>query len=123
MAVNDLNDLFESVDGLTEDLMEYGIMAGAAVGSHIAFNAAVSFVTNTNWQAYSGESTMGHLAQMAGLTGNYDADPVATWQQTGGNNGYVRRESCKFCLRFLIFFQAYRGINGNIMLFCYLMDG
>lgn len=33
----------------------------------LAFNTAVSFVTNTNWQAYSGEATMGHLAQMAGL--------------------------------------------------------
>ncbi|GAA2567684.1 potassium-transporting ATPase subunit KdpA [Winogradskya consettensis] len=38
-----------------------------AVTDHIAWNTAVSFVTNTNWQAYSGESTMGHLAQMAGL--------------------------------------------------------
>ena len=33
----------------------------------LAFNTAVSFVTNTNWQAYSGEATMGHLTQMAGL--------------------------------------------------------
>jgi K+-transporting ATPase ATPase A chain len=32
-----------------------------------AFNTAVSFVTNTNWQWYSGEETMGHLVQMAGL--------------------------------------------------------
>src|SRR5690242_17586647 len=32
-----------------------------------AWNTAVSFVTNTNWQWYSGESTMGHLVQMAGL--------------------------------------------------------
>ena len=32
-----------------------------------AFNTAVSFVTNTNWQWYSGEATMGHLVQMAGL--------------------------------------------------------
>jgi K+-transporting ATPase ATPase A chain len=32
-----------------------------------AFNTAVSFATNTNWQSYSGESTMGHLTQMAGL--------------------------------------------------------
>jgi K+-transporting ATPase ATPase A chain len=39
----------------------------AAVPTHIAWNTAVSFVTNTNWQAYSGESTMGHLVQMAGL--------------------------------------------------------
>lgn len=33
----------------------------------LAWNTAVSFVTNTNWQAYSGESTMGHLVDMAGL--------------------------------------------------------
>ncbi|OPG08760.1 potassium-transporting ATPase subunit KdpA, partial [Microbispora sp. GKU 823] len=36
------------------------------VTDHVAWNTAVSFVTNTNWQAYSGESTMGHLVQMAG---------------------------------------------------------
>ena len=34
----------------------------------LAFNTAVSFVTNTNWQAYGGESTMAYLVQMAGLT-------------------------------------------------------
>ena len=34
----------------------------------LAWNTAVSFVTNTNWQAYSGESTQGHLVQMAGLS-------------------------------------------------------
>jgi len=33
----------------------------------LAFNTAVSFTTNTNWQAYSGESTMSYLVQMAGL--------------------------------------------------------
>lgn len=33
----------------------------------LSWNTAVSFTTNTNWQAYSGESTMGHLVQMAGL--------------------------------------------------------
>ncbi|HSK33019.1 MAG TPA: potassium-transporting ATPase subunit KdpA [Propionicimonas sp.] len=37
------------------------------VESHVAWNTAVSFVTNTNWQAYSGESTITHLTQMAGL--------------------------------------------------------
>jgi len=35
---------------------------------HLAFNTAVSFVTNTNWQSYGGESTMSTLTQMAGLT-------------------------------------------------------
>jgi K+-transporting ATPase ATPase A chain len=35
---------------------------------NIALNTAVSFVTNTNWQAYGGETTMSHFSQMAGLT-------------------------------------------------------
>jgi K+-transporting ATPase ATPase A chain len=34
----------------------------------LAFNTAVSFVTNTNWQAYSGEASLSYLSQMAGLT-------------------------------------------------------
>lgn len=34
----------------------------------LAFNTAVSFVTNTNWQSYGGETTMSHLSQMLGLT-------------------------------------------------------
>ncbi len=37
------------------------------VGATLSFNTAVSFLTNTNWQNYSGESTMSHLSQMAGL--------------------------------------------------------
>jgi K+-transporting ATPase ATPase A chain len=39
-----------------------------AVTPDSAFNTAISFVTNTNWQGYAGESTMGYLVQMAGLT-------------------------------------------------------
>ena len=39
----------------------------ANVSADSAFNTAVSFVTNTNWQGYSGESTMSYLTQMAGL--------------------------------------------------------
>ncbi|WP_088226664.1 potassium-transporting ATPase subunit KdpA [Desulfosporosinus sp. FKB] len=39
-----------------------------AVSPDLAFNTAASFVTNTNWQAYAGESTMSYLVQMAGLT-------------------------------------------------------
>lgn len=40
----------------------------AAVAPDSAFNTAISFVTNTNWQGYAGESTMGYLVQMLGLT-------------------------------------------------------
>jgi potassium-transporting ATPase potassium-binding subunit len=39
-----------------------------AVPPDLAWNTATSFTTNTNWQAYSGESTMSHLTQMVGLT-------------------------------------------------------
>ena len=34
----------------------------------LAFNTAVSFVTNTSWQSYAGESTLSHLSQMLGIT-------------------------------------------------------
>jgi len=40
---------------------------GAVTPEHLAFNTAASFTTNTNWQAYSGETTMSYLTQMAGL--------------------------------------------------------
>ena len=39
----------------------------AAVAPDLAFNTAVSFATNTNWQAYGGESTMSYLTQMVGM--------------------------------------------------------
>jgi K+-transporting ATPase ATPase A chain len=38
------------------------------VSWHLAFNTATSFVTNTNWQSYSGENTLSYLVQMLGLT-------------------------------------------------------
>ncbi len=39
----------------------------AGIEPYLAFNTAASFTTNTNWQSYSGESTMSYLTQMAGL--------------------------------------------------------
>src|SRR5436305_8421718 len=41
---------------------------GGNVTPDLAFNTAISFPTNTNWQAYSGESTLSYFVQMAGLT-------------------------------------------------------
>src|SRR6266446_2493290 len=40
----------------------------SAVAEDLSFNTAVSFITNTNWQNYGGESTLSYLAQMLGLT-------------------------------------------------------
>lgn len=39
-----------------------------APSEHLSFNTAISFVSNTNWQAYGGETTMSYLTQMSGLT-------------------------------------------------------
>ena len=47
-----------------------------AVPVPLAWNTAVSFVTNTNWQNYAGESTMSHLTQMAGLAVQNFVSPV-----------------------------------------------
>ena len=49
-----------------------------------AWNTAVSFVTNTNWQWYSGEAAIGHLMQMSGLT-------VQNFVSAGGRHGRRRR--------------------------------
>jgi potassium-transporting ATPase potassium-binding subunit len=43
----------------------------------LAFNIAVSFVTNANWQAYGGETTLSHFSQMAALTANNFLDSAA----------------------------------------------
>ncbi|MBA1142551.1 potassium-transporting ATPase subunit KdpA [Mesorhizobium neociceri] len=49
-------------------VLPYNPAGMTAVEPSLAFNTAVSFVTNTNWQNYGGESTMSYLVQMAGLT-------------------------------------------------------
>jgi len=43
----------------------------------LAFNIAVSFITNANWQAYGGETTLSHFSQMAALTANNFLDSAA----------------------------------------------
>jgi K+-transporting ATPase ATPase A chain len=67
--------LFSAVSMLVLYLMErvQGMLPlnpqhfGAVMPEHLAFNTAASFTTNTNWQAYSGETTMSYFTQMAGL--------------------------------------------------------
>jgi K+-transporting ATPase ATPase A chain len=50
-----------------QGLLPFNPQGFGAVAPDLAFNTAVSFTTNTNWQAYSGESTMSYFTQMAGL--------------------------------------------------------
>ncbi|MET7399942.1 potassium-transporting ATPase subunit KdpA [Dactylosporangium sp. NPDC005572] len=59
-----------------------------------AWNTAVSFVTNTNWQSYSGESTMGHLVQMAGLAvQNFTSAAVGVAVAVALVRGFVRSKT------------------------------
>jgi K+-transporting ATPase ATPase A chain len=52
----------------TQALLPFNPAGQSAVAEDLSFNTAVSFITNTNWQNYGGESTMSYLVQMAGLT-------------------------------------------------------
>jgi K+-transporting ATPase ATPase A chain len=59
-----------------------------------AWNTAVSFVTNTNWQWYSGESTMGHLVQMAGLAvQNFASAAVGIAVAVALVRGFARKQT------------------------------
>jgi K+-transporting ATPase ATPase A chain len=49
-------------------LLPFNPAGQSAVAEDLSFNTTVSFITNTNWQNYGGESTMSYLVQMAGLT-------------------------------------------------------
>ncbi len=51
-----------------QGILPYNPAGMTAVEQNLSFNTAVSFITNTNWQNYGGESTMSYLVQMAGLT-------------------------------------------------------
>ena len=50
-----------------QGLLPFNPTGATAVDPWLAFNVAVSFVTNTNWQNYGGEATLSHLSQVAGL--------------------------------------------------------
>src|SRR5215472_9519963 len=49
-------------------MLPFNPAAQSAVAQDLSFNTAVSFITNTNWQNYGGESTLSYLVQMVGLT-------------------------------------------------------
>ena len=51
-----------------QDVLPFNPAGQSAVEQGLAFNTAVSFITNTNWQNYGGESTMSYLTQMLGMT-------------------------------------------------------
>jgi K+-transporting ATPase ATPase A chain len=66
---------------------------GAVSPAHLAFNTAASFTTNTNWQNYSGETTMSYFTQMAGLAyHNFASAAVGIALAIAFIRGIARRE-------------------------------
>ncbi|MBP8255774.1 MAG: potassium-transporting ATPase subunit KdpA [Opitutaceae bacterium] len=51
-----------------QNLLPFNPQGMAGLSPHLAFNTAASFTTNTNWQSYSGESTLSYFSQMVALT-------------------------------------------------------
>ena len=77
-----------------QDILPFNPQGQSAVAPDLAFNTSVSFVTNTNWQAYSGETTMSYLTQMAGLTvHNFVSAATGIAMALALIRGFVRREA------------------------------
>jgi K+-transporting ATPase ATPase A chain len=74
--------------------LPFNPLGQAGVEQVLAFNTSVSFVTNTNWQSYVPETTMGYLVQMAGLTvHNFVSAAVGVALALALIRGFARREA------------------------------
>ncbi len=66
----------------------------APMSEHLAFNTAVSFVTNTNWQSYGGETSLSHFSQMIGLSvQNFASAAVGLAVAVALTRGFARRSA------------------------------
>ena len=68
VSFNVLGMLFVYLIQIFQHVLPWNPAGFSAVPSDLAFNTAASFMTNTNWQSYSGEATMSYFTQMAALT-------------------------------------------------------
>jgi K+-transporting ATPase ATPase A chain len=77
-----------------QGLLPFNPQGLAGLAPDLAFNTAASFTTNTNWQAYSGETTMSYLTQMAGLAfHNFVSAATGIAAAIAVIRGFVRRSS------------------------------
>jgi len=95
LAFSSVSILFLFVFQLVQDKLPLHLHNPATpMTPALAWNTAVSFVTNTNWQNYSGESTMGHLVQMAGLAvQNFVSAAVGMAVAVALVRGFARRHT------------------------------
>ena len=79
---------------LTQDWHPFNPERLPGLSPWLAFNIAVSFVTNTNWQAYGGETTLSYFSQMAGLTvENFVSAATGIAVGVAVIRGFARRET------------------------------
>lgn len=77
-----------------QDLLPFNPQGMASVPPDLAGNTAVSFLTNTNWQSYGGESTMSYLSQMLGLSvQNFLSAATGIALATAFIRGFARADS------------------------------
>jgi K+-transporting ATPase ATPase A chain len=77
-----------------QGFLPFNPLSQPSVAPDLAFNTAISFITNANWQAYAGETTMSHFTQMVGLTTNNFLDSaVAMAMAVALIRAFVRREA------------------------------
>ncbi|HEY2487689.1 MAG TPA: potassium-transporting ATPase subunit KdpA [Candidatus Binataceae bacterium] len=77
-----------------QGLLPFNPQGLAGLAPDLAFNTAASFTTNTNWQAYSGETTMSYLTQMAGLAfHNFVSAATGIAAAIAVIRGFVRRSA------------------------------
>lgn len=77
-----------------QDMLPFNPQKLSGASPDLSFNTAVSFVTNTNWQAYGGETTMSYFSQMAGLTiQNFISAAVGMAGLVALIRGFTRKES------------------------------
>ncbi|ORA13520.1 potassium-transporting ATPase subunit KdpA [Mycobacterium arosiense] len=95
LAFSSLSILFLFGFQLAQDMLPLHLHDPATrMTPSLAWNTAVSFATNTNWQAYSGETTQGHLVQMAGLAvQNFVSAAVGMAVAVALVRGFARRRS------------------------------
>src|ERR1019366_4745174 len=75
-------------------LLPLNPLARGAVPPDLAFNTAISFITNANWQTYAGETTMSHFTQMVGLTANNFLDTAVALALALGLTRALARQQC-----------------------------
>jgi K+-transporting ATPase ATPase A chain len=79
---------------LHQDLLPWNPQKLPALSVDLAFNVAVSFITNTNWQSYSGEITLSYFSQMLGLTAqNFLSAATGIAVGVAVVRGFIRKEN------------------------------